>query len=170
MNANIRFIFLGLFTCVLSVSSAFAQDKDKELELYPRDFSDTCLADGLQIRASVTGVTAVGIMKLELYNSEDGFLSKKGRLRSIRDAAKDGPMMMCINVPEPGVYALAGYHDLDGNRKLKKKWNFKPKEPFALSNNIKFKSLRMPKFEEAAFEVGPQGADIVINVVDLKDD
>ncbi|WP_371398293.1 DUF2141 domain-containing protein [Fretibacter rubidus] len=170
MNANIRFIFLGLFISVLSFSSALAQDNDEELELYPDDFSDACVADGLQIRATIEGVTAVGIMKLELYNSEDGFLSKKGRLRSIRDKAEDGPMMMCINVPEAGTYALAGYHDLDGNRKLKKKWNFTPKEPFVLSNNIEFKSLRMPKFEEAAFEVGPQGADIVINVVDLQDD
>jgi len=34
-------------------------------------------------------------MKLELYNAEDGFLTKSARLRSIRDAAQNGPQIMC---------------------------------------------------------------------------
>jgi len=75
---------------------------------------------------------------------------------------------MCINVPQPGTYAIAGYHDRDGNRKLKKKWDFTPREPYGLSNNPEIKSRRIPKFEEAAFQVGEKGADITINLVDLK--
>jgi len=59
----------------------------------------------------IFGVTEVGIMKLELYNAEDGFLSKSGRLRSIRDPAQNEPQMMCVNVPEPGIYGMAGYHE-----------------------------------------------------------
>lgn len=168
MNANLRYTFLGLFFAIFSVSSVFAQDNGQILELYPDDASDACLVDGLQIRAVVNGVSEKGIMKLELYNSDDGFLSKKGRMRSVRDKALAAPMIMCINVPEPGIYAIAGYHDKDGNRKLKKKWDFTPREPYALSNNPEIKSRRIPKFEEAAFEVGPQGTDIVINLVDLK--
>jgi len=106
-------------------------------------------------------------MKLELYAEEDGFLEKKGRLRRVRVEALDGPQLICINVPSAGEYAIAGYHDLDGNRKLKKKWDFTPKEPYGLSNNPVIKKRRFPKFRESAFDVPETGADITINLVDL---
>lgn len=173
MNAILRFIILSVFTLVFVYafvpSSAFAQDSGAPaLELYPEDASDACVADSLQIRVRVIGVKKQGIMKLELYNAEDGFLSKSGRLRSIRDAAQEGPQMMCVNVPEPGIYGMAGYHDRDGNRKLKKKWDFTPREPYGLSNNPEIKSRRIPRWEEVTFDVGPTGADIDFILVDLK--
>lgn len=170
MKANFRFIFLAVMFSFISMLgvSGLAQAADEKLELYPRDASDPCVPGSLQIRVTINGVTKHGIMKLELYDGDDGFLSKKGRLRSIRNAAEDGPMMMCVDVPEPGVYAIASYHDRDGNRKLKKKWNFTPREPYALSNNPDIRELRMPKFSEAAFDVSVVGADIVLNLIDLK--
>lgn len=143
-------------------------DQNEVLELYPTDGGEPCILGTLQIRVQVNHVTKVGIMKLELYNSEDGFLNKKGRMRSIRVAAEDGPQMICINVPEPGVYAIAGYHDLDGDRKLDKRWDFTPDEPYGLSNNPVIKKRRIPKFEEAQFDVGIAGENIVINLVDLR--
>lgn len=121
-------------TCVmLAAPTAYASDTP--LELYPKDASDRCIAGSRQIRVTIEGVTKVGIMKLELYDQEDGFLMKKARRRWIRDAAQDGPQMMCVNVPSVGEYAISGYHDIDGNRKLKKTWKFRPREPFGLSNN-----------------------------------
>ena len=168
MNANFRYIFFAYLLFILSATNVWANEDNKHLELYPRDASDVCVADGLQIRVTINGVKEEGIMKLELYNSDNGFLSKKGRLRSIRDKALNEPQLMCINVPKAGTYAIAGYHDRDGNRKLKKKWDFTPREPYGLSNNPEIKSRRIPKFEEAAFEVGEKGADIIINLVDLK--
>lgn len=168
MNTFIRFILSITFLVLFGlISSAHAQ-AEGELELYPDDGSDVCVPDGLQIRVTVIGVKKQGIMKLELYNAEDGFLSKSGRLRSIRNAAEDAPQIMCIDVPEPGTYGLAGYHDRDGNRKLKKKWDFTPREPYGLSNNPEIKSRRIPKWEEVAFEVGSTGVDIVFKLVDLK--
>ena len=136
------------------------------LELYNRDKSDYCVMDGLQVRATVNGVTADGIMKLELFGEED-FLKKKGKLRNIRVPAEEGSQLICINVPMPGSYAVVGYHDRDGNRKLKKAWNFKPLEPYGLSNNPEIKALRLPKYSETKFDVPLTGADITINLVDL---
>lgn len=170
MNAIIRFISFTVLMLVFTAFSAFAQAESTEqaLDLRDGDYSDSCIPNSLQVRVRVLGVKKTGIMKLELYNADDGFLSKSGRLRSIRDAAQDGPQMMCVNVPEPGIYGMAGYHDRDGNRKLKKKWDFTPREPYGLSNNPEIKSRRIPKWDEVAFQVGPTGVDIDFILVDLK--
>ncbi len=150
------------------VSLAHAHHETETLELYPRDAADRCMPGTQQIKVNVKGVSHQGIMKLELYKSDEGFLQKKGRLRKIRVPAEDGEQTICINVDEPGMYAVAGYHDKDGDRKLDKKWNFTPKEPYGLSNNPEIESLRMPKFEEAAFMVHPNGAEIDFILVDLR--
>lgn len=137
-----------------------------ELELYPSDKSDYCVEDGLQIRVTVNNVTKEGILKLELYG-EHNFLRKSGKLRLIRVPAEEGSQKLCINVPTPGSYAVVGYHDIDGDRRLKKAWNFKPLEPYGLSGNPEIKALRLPKYSETSFDVPLTGTDIVINLVDL---
>lgn len=156
---------LGVFSLVCGTALAHHAE---ELELYPDDAGATCDNNALQIRVTVQNVSHQGIMKLELYNSEKGFLMKKGRLRSYRVPAEDAPQKICINVAEPGTYAVTGYHDKDGNRKLKQKWNFTPKEPYGVSNNPRKK--KRPKFDEAAFEVGMSGQDIELILVDLQAD
>ncbi len=158
-------IFISL---VLFSGAALAHHDSGELELYPDDAGDACIPGTQQIRVTIHGVYHQGIMKLELYNDEEGFLQKKGRLRPIRVPAEDGPQTICINVDEPGAYAVSGYHDRDGDRKLDKKWNFTPKEPYGVSNNPKIKSKRMPKFGESSFNVPSNGIDIDIILVDLR--
>lgn len=139
---------------------------ERGLELYDKDKADACVAGALQIRVMIHNISDVGILKLELFG-ENNFLKKEGKLRRIRVPAENGPQVVCINLPQPGEYAVVGYHDQDGNRRLKKAWNFKPKEPYGLSNNPEIKSLRLPKFSETGFEVPMQGADIDIQLVDL---
>ena len=190
VNANrthrpIRKFMRGLAICAaaaLAASSAHAEPQDDEddeqpealsavgiergLQLYDRDAADACMANRLQIRVLVTGVKEGGIMKLELFGEQD-FFKKSGKLRRIRVPADDAPMLICMDVDAPGEYAVVGYHDEDGDRKLDKKWNFKPKEPYGLSNNPKIESLRLPKWEETRFSVPMEGRDIAINLVDL---
>lgn len=162
---NTTILALGTLSLFCSAASA---DHAEELELYSDDAGATCDTNALQIRVTVQNVSHEGIMKLELYNSEDGFLTKKARLKSYRVPAEDAPQKICINVPEPGPYAVTGYHDQDGNRKLKQKWNFTPKEPYGVSNNPRQK--KRPKFEDAVFDVGMTGADIELILVDLQAD
>jgi uncharacterized protein (DUF2141 family) len=137
-----------------------------DLELYDKDKADTCVPGALQIRVNVHNIVEGGILKLELFG-ENNFLKKEGKLRRIRVPAMNGPQMVCINLPSPGEYAVVGYHDKDGDRRLKKAWNFKPKEPYGLSNNPEIRSLRLPKFSETGFEVPMQGKDIDMHLVDL---
>lgn len=139
---------------------------ERGLELYDRDAADLCILGHHQIRVTVNNVTEEGLVKLELFG-EKNFMRSSGKLRRIRVPAENGSVKVCINVAEPGEYAVVGYHDKDGDRKLDKKWNFKPKEPYGLSNNPEIKSLRLPKWEETRFTVPSDGVDIVINLVDL---
>ena len=138
---------------------------ERGLELYDRDAADQCIIGHHQIRVTVNNVTPEGLIKLELFG-EENFMRSSGKLRRIRVPAEEGSVKVCINVWEPGEYAVVGYHDVDGDRKLDKKWNFTPKEPYGLSNNPEIKSLRLPKWEETRFTVPEDGVDIVINLVD----
>jgi len=134
------------------------------LDLRAGDEADTCDATVPQIRVTVNGIEGYGILLVEVYGDDSrNFLSSKGRLRRVRVAAEDGPQTVCIGVDGPGTYAVASYHDQDGDRQLDKKWNRLPKEPFALSNDPKLK-LRKPRLNEAAFEAGDLGADIEITL------
>ena len=115
-----------------------------------------CGSQSSQIEVLVTGVREEGILTVELYKpSERDFLKKASRLKRIRVPAQNGSQTVCFNVEGQGRYALAAYHDRDGDRKLARQWNMLPAEPFALSNNQTLK-LRMPQFEDAAFAVGDQ--------------
>ena len=115
-----------------------------------------CGSRSPQIEVLVTGVREEGILTVELYKPSEGdFLRKASRLKRIRVPAENGSQTVCFNVEAPGSYALAAYHDQDGDRKLARQWNMLPAEPFALSNNQTLK-LRMPQFEDAAFAVGDQ--------------
>lgn len=136
------------------------------LELYESDKSDYCVESGLQIRVTINNVTNEGLLKLELFG-EHNFLRKSGKMRKIRVPAENGSQKLCINVPTPGSYAVVGYHDVDGDRRLKKAWNFKPLEPYGLSRNPEIKALRLPKYSETSFDVPLTGTDITINLVDL---
>lgn len=111
-----------------------------------------CGHGGRQIEVVVTGVYAQGLLTIELYEpSERDFLKKASRLKRVRVPAENGSQRVCFDIDAAGTYAVAAYHDVNGDRELARHWNKLPAEPFALSNNQKLK-LRMPKFDEAAFE------------------
>lgn len=65
------------FALAPALGLAAYADEGEPLELYPRDASDACDPAGLQIRVTIRNVTAQGIMKLELYNQDDGFFAQK---------------------------------------------------------------------------------------------
>ncbi|WP_298911663.1 DUF2141 domain-containing protein [uncultured Algimonas sp.] len=164
----------GVMSGAIASQAAAASDPEplsaigaeRGLELYERDAADQCVLGHHQIRVTVKNITREGLLKLELFG-ERNFMQSSGKLRRIRVPAEDGSVKVCINVAEPGEYAVVGYHDRDGDRKLDKKWNFMPKEPYGLSNNPVIKSLRLPKWDETRFTVPENGVDIVINLVDL---
>ncbi len=130
------------------------------LDIRPSEAPAKCGSYAPQIQATINGVTPGGILTVELYRpSKKHFLRKKSREKRVRVPAGSGSQTVCFNVKKPGRYALAAYNDVNANRKLDRKLNQLPKEPFALSNNRPLQ-LRMPRFDEAAFNVPASGAKI----------
>ncbi len=105
-----------------------------------------------------------GYVTFALYGENpDDFLRKGKKIFQHRFSAKPGTMAFCIQVPEPGTYAAAAYHDENGNTKLDKNWIGFPVEAFGVSNNPKM-FLLPPSHEEAAFRVEDQGVAVEITL------
>ena len=90
-----------------------------------------------------------GTITITAYpDNQKTFLKKDGEVQVARIKAQKGTTSGCIFVPGTGVYALALYHDENGNQKFDR--NPLPKEGYGFSNNPgtflglpTFKSVRM---------------------------
>jgi uncharacterized protein (DUF2141 family) len=77
-----------------------------------------------------------GVITLTLYPDDQAkFLAPKGHLYVTRVKARAGTSGACIYLPGPGTYALAIYHDENGNGKLDRNAIGIPQEGFGFSNN-----------------------------------
>jgi uncharacterized protein (DUF2141 family) len=155
---------------VLLTGGAAAEPNRGPFVIRDHEHPDACDPNARQLRVTVEGLDGSGGMVVaEVYrNDPKTFLNKKGRLRRVRMPAEvyeqgTGGQTFCLNWPGPGTYAMASYHDQDGDRDLDKKWNLMPKEPFALSNDPELK-LGFPPIEPSLFEVGERGADVVLKL------
>jgi len=80
--------------------------------------------------------------------------------RRMEVASKSVQMMFSV---EPGNYAIAVYHDENGNGKMDKRMFGIPKEPYGFSNNFK-PVMSVPKFSDCQFTVGASGKIISIKL------
>lgn len=92
-----------------------------------------------------------GLLAITLYaDNPRKFLVKHGSLYVGRVDAKAGTTTGCIFVPKPGVYAIAIYHDENGDEKFDRTGIGLPAEGYGFSNNPStlaglptFKSVRL---------------------------
>ncbi|WP_221394418.1 DUF2141 domain-containing protein [Dyadobacter sp. NIV53] len=63
----------------------------------------------------------------------------------------------------PGRYALAMYHDLNGNDLMDRNFVGIPKEPYGFSKNFRPR-FSAPSFEDCAFELLPGGKTISVKL------
>ena len=155
-----------IYLAILSLlATPVIAEGEQDLEVRPGEEADTCDESIAQVRVALDNVGPGGLLTVELYNDPKHFLRKKGRLKRIRIPAEHEQHRVCFNLEESGSYAVVAYHDLDANRKLKKKWNMMPKEPFGLSMNPEPK-FGFPKFEDSAFSTDELGKNIEIRLID----
>ncbi|MDE2596076.1 MAG: DUF2141 domain-containing protein [Sphingomonadales bacterium] len=94
-------------------------------------------ASATWLNVTVDGVrSSRGLMAVTLYaDNPRKFLVKHGSLYVGRSNAQAGVTHTCIFVPQPGIYALALYHDENANQKFDRSTIGFPEEGFGFSNN-----------------------------------
>ena len=77
-----------------------------------------------------------GLLAVTLYaDNPSKFLARRGSLYVGRVNASPGATSACIFVPQPGVYAVALYHDENSNQKFDRTGIGLPAEAYGFSNN-----------------------------------
>lgn len=96
-----------------------------------------CTGADITLRLTVTNLRAAkGLVTVVVYGDKpEDFLVRGRRLVKARFAAKEGEVKACLPLPHSGTYALAAYHDADGDGKFNRSLVGLPTEGFAFSND-----------------------------------
>lgn len=93
-----------------------------------------------------------GKVSVAIYDSASSFLKFEKVLKSGSSSAQEGMTTVTIeDIPE-GEYAIALFHDKNGNDALDTNWLGIPKEKVAFSK-AKMRTFGPPKYEDCAFQV-----------------
>ncbi len=93
-----------------------------------------------------------GNINVALYNTSDGFLKSEQAVMGKSVRAKEGKTSLYIEDVPDGEFAIALYHDENGNNELDTNFFGIPKETVGFSN-AKMKTFGPPKFAECAFKM-----------------
>jgi uncharacterized protein (DUF2141 family) len=87
-----------------------------------------------------------------LFNGPKGFPDSKGAIQGGKAKVVDGKATCSFKKLDPGVYAVAVFHDEDGDSEMDTVLGI-PTEGFGFSNNARPGMFGPPSFKEAAFRV-----------------
>ncbi len=93
-----------------------------------------------------------GSVHLAVWDRAEGFTESDAALIRTERPAADGEVRFELGKLAPGFYALAAFHDENGNGRFDRTWIGWPDEGLAFSNGA-WIGLGAPSFKEAAFEV-----------------
>lgn len=114
---------------------------------------------------SVTITTSVereGELHLAVYDSDRGFQSREEVLSVVRPTT-GSPLSVELELPAEGAYALAAFHDLNGNGKLDTNVFGVPTEPYGFSK-VPPSKWREPAFAEIATPFKGDGLEATISL------
>ena len=120
-----------------------------------------CHAGHSSILVNISGFTQrTGNIRVALYNNPSTFLDRGATMRKVNvRVTPNGPMRVCIAVPQPGRYAVAVRHDVNGDN-ARRDWN----DGGGFSRNPRLSLLHLrPSFNDVAVNVG--GGVLGVNVV-----
>jgi uncharacterized protein (DUF2141 family) len=111
-----------------------------------------------ELIVQVQGVrSSLGNINVAVYNKADGFLKFEGVYISDSTQAIAGRTQIRITNLPSGEYALAVFHDQNGNNVLDTNWLGIPKEPVGFSN-ARMKTFGPPSFKECSFRLSSNQA------------
>lgn len=106
-----------------------------------------------------------GDVHVALYNNPTMFPKSDGMLSERQVLPKERRVRLVFHDLTPGTYAIAVYHDENGNHEFDQAIFGIPLEGYGFSNDVRV-FFSAPSFEEAAFDVPDGGAAITIHLND----
>jgi len=128
-----------------------------------------CVGDGpTTIKVTVEKVrNSKGLITAVLYDDNPKtFLKSGARLDRIRVEASEGQTELCLNAPAAGRYAVALYHDENGNREFDTDFLGIPTEGYGFSQNPGFR-FGKPDVEETVFAIATDPVALNISMLYL---
>ena len=126
-------------------------------------FSLVATARAAELTVTVGNIRSdSGIIRLSFYTSPAEWPDKSGNDYGKVVPAKRGQVVLHFDLP-PGVYAINGFHDENGNGEFDTNFLGIPEEGYIFSNDAR-PVLSAPSFDSAAFRLPPQGAAIIMHV------
>ena len=104
---------------------------------------------------------AQGSVRVAVYDSSDNF--RKTAVQQLAAAATVGTMTIKFSNLKPGDYAVAVYHDVNGNEKLDSNLLGLPKEPYGFSV-VTGTLMGPPGWKDVKFALPESGAEQTIGM------
>jgi uncharacterized protein (DUF2141 family) len=132
LTRRLRTLAVVLASMVTAASTASAEPQGT-----PAPAGCTGPASGTWLQVVASGLrSGNGLLAVTLYADVPGkFLVRNGSLYVGRVSAVAGTTSACIHVPQPGVYAIALYHDENANQKFDRSGIGLPAEGYGFANN-----------------------------------
>jgi uncharacterized protein (DUF2141 family) len=149
-------VALGLLAGASATAPATAEPAQGDCTGHP---------SGTRLYVNVQGLRSdKGLVAVTLYaDDKSKFLVRHGSLYVGRVAAQSPNTRVCIFVPNPGIYALAVYHDEDSSRKFNRNALGMPVEGFGFSNNPPT-FFGLPNFGKVRLNVVGNGTSTTIKM------
>ena len=121
------------------------------------------------LNVHVEGVRAAkGDVTVTVYPDDaKRFLAPKSKLARERPTAKAPETTACFTLPGPGYYAVAVYHDANGDNDFNRTLIGLPAEGFGFTNDPSTVT-GLPSFKSVRFQVGPGETQLPIKLRYLK--
>jgi uncharacterized protein (DUF2141 family) len=121
-------------------------------------------ASTADLTVTVSGIrNASGSVSAGIYNSASSFTKAAEALVLVRIKARQGSVGFTVHDLTPGQYAVAAYHDENGNGRLDIDPTGVPTEGYGLSNGAR-NPLAPPEFANAALELRDKNKSVTIEV------
>lgn len=96
----------------------------------------------------------------------EDFLKSGKRVARERVPARKGETVFCVRLPGPGTYAIAVYHDENGDRRVNRNLLGIPTEGYGFSNDAEPSLVPPgpPRHEDASFGIGGEAKTLTIRL------
>lgn len=158
MKARTRLLLTGSAAALaLAATSAWAASS-----------ADSCEGraggDAVRLTVDISSLrTAKGEVATTVYPDDSKrFLASHGKLLRTRTTTTLPVTRTCFWLP-PGIYAVAVYHDQNGDRDFNRDMLGRPTEGFGFSNDAPTR-LSLPAFDAVRFRLPPGGRTISVHI------